>query len=185
MKTSVTLKAAIFCLSVHLTGATTQAQTNHRPHKSTGAARLNSPSGTGQNIDVIYQKCDWQINPPVKKTIRGTVTITFKTTQASVSAISFDFNKASFNNAALSVTYQGTGVAFSFPTTGNVDILDIALPVTLPINTTASVVITYAGDPPAVNGQEEGYQCKQDGALNWYVYLYILSKTVNPNEHEN
>lgn len=51
---------------------------------------LNSPtsenstdnSGTGSNIDVVYYRCDWTIDPGTSKNISGTVTTYFKTTAA-------------------------------------------------------------------------------------------------------
>ena len=53
-------------------------------------------SGTGANIDVVYYRCDWTIDPSVSKTIAGTVTTYFKTIAANVSQISFDLNNLVF-----------------------------------------------------------------------------------------
>src|SRR6478735_12694470 len=69
---------------------------------------LTGFSGTGANIDVYYHRANWTIDPnSATKVITGTVTTYFKTTQANVSTINFDLNKASFNNVSLVVTYHG------------------------------------------------------------------------------
>lgn len=128
-------------------------------------------SGTGANIDVVYYRCDWAIDPSVSKLISGTVTIYFKTTSANVSTITIDLNKASFNNGSLGATYHGFNCTESFPSSGNVNILTINLPSSIAVSGTLdSVSIAYAGTPPAVSGQAEGFQRKQDGLGNWYIY---------------
>ncbi|MFY7965204.1 MAG: M1 family aminopeptidase [Chitinophagaceae bacterium] len=129
-------------------------------------------SGTGANINVIYHRCNWSADPDdATKTLTGSVTTYFKTITANVSSISFDFNKASFNNAALGVQYHATNCSFSFPSTGNIDVLNITLPTTIvTIGTLDSITINYVGIPPAATGSEEGYQRKQDAAGNNYIY---------------
>lgn len=171
------LLSPVACLAFFLfflQRAEAQASVRVGPKPSPAAVNALSSAGyngTGSNIDVIYQKCEWTIDPTVAKKITGTVTITFTTIQAAVSTVSFDLNKTAFNNASLSVKYLGSTVPFSFPTTGvNLNILRITLPSALAINTTASVVITYSGTPPAVSGMAEGYQRNQDAAGNWYIY---------------
>ncbi|MFN8250718.1 MAG: M1 family aminopeptidase [Ferruginibacter sp.] len=128
-------------------------------------------SNTGSNIDVVYHRCDWTIDPTAAKNIAGTVTTYFKTLSANVSSLTFDLNKTSFNNASLIVTYHGTVCTRSFPASGAIDTLTITLPVTITAaGTLDSVSIAYSGAPPAVSGQAEGYQRKQDGLSNWYIY---------------
>ncbi len=128
-------------------------------------------SNTGGNIDVVFHRCDWSIDPSVSKVISGTVTTYFKTLSANVNTLTFDFNKTSFNNGLLNVTYHGTACTKSFPLSGAIDTLTITLPVTIAAaGTLDSVSITYSGTPPAVNGQAEGFQRKQDGSGNWYIY---------------
>jgi len=136
-------------------------------------------SGTGGNMNVIYQRCDWTINPAdASKNISGTVTTYFLTTTTNVNSITFDLNKSSFNNASLVVRYHGTVCATSFPTTGNVDILTITLPVTLSASGTKdSVSIAYSGTPPGVNSQEEGYQRGESPAGSGNFYVYTLSES--------
>lgn len=130
-------------------------------------------SGTGSNIDVNYYRCQWTVNPAdVSKTLTGTVTVYFTTTQSSVSQISLDFRKSSFNNASTIVTYHGSPVTRSFPASGSVNILNITLPVTLSNNTLDSVSIAYSGVPPAATTQAIGYQ--RSSTLNM---IYTLSES--------
>jgi len=130
-------------------------------------------SGTGANINVVYHRCNWTIDPnSATKTITGTVTTYFKTTQANVSAISFDLNKTSFNNGSLVITYHGTVCAKSFPSSGLVNIVNITLPSTIAAaNTLDSVVINYSGIPPAVSGAAEGYQAGGSGTNKYIMTL--------------
>jgi aminopeptidase N len=122
-------------------------------------AQTTGYSGTGANIDVTHYNCNWTIDPgAASKTISGSVTICFVTKTANVSAITFDFNKTSFNNGSLSVMYHGSAVSKSFPSSGNVNIITISLPAALPINKFDSVTINYSGIPPAATTQAIGYQ---------------------------
>ena len=128
-------------------------------------------SGTGANIDVVHYRCDWNIDPSISKNITGTVTVYFKTAAVNVLVLTFDLNKTSFNNGSLSATYHGISCTKSFPSSGNVDILTVNLPATIPVSGTLdSISIFYSGIPPAVSGQAEGFQRKQDGLGNWYIY---------------
>ncbi len=128
-------------------------------------------SGTGANIDVKYHRFDWRINPDsATKYIKGSVTTYFTTIQPNVSSITFDLNKTSFNNANLVIRYHGTTVTKSFPTTGNVNIVTINLPVALAQGVLDSVTINYGGAPPAVSGAAEGYQKKKWNNTNNYIY---------------
>lgn len=128
-------------------------------------------SNTGGNIDVVYHRCDWTINPTAAKNIAGTVTTYFKTTAANVNVLTLDFNKASFDNGSLVVRYHGTVCPVSFPASGAVNIITINLPAPAPIvaiGTLDSVSITYSGAPPAVSGLAQGYQ-KVSTAANQYI----------------
>jgi aminopeptidase N len=146
-------------------------------HASKAAiASVAGNSGTGANINVIYHRFNWRINPDSSvKYIRGSVTTYFITTQSNVSSISFDLNKASFNNSLLNVSYRGVRVAASFASTGNVNILNIPLPNTLGLGRLDSVTINYGGAPPAVSGAAEGYQRKT--WQNTQRYIYSLSES--------
>lgn len=121
-------------------------------------AQTTGYSGTGANIDVKYHRFQWTLDPSVGKNIAGTVTTYFETKQNNVSQVTFDFDKSAFNNASLIVRYHGstTGVSFSFPASGNVNILRINLPVVLPNNTLDSLSISYSGTPPSFATYGEG-----------------------------
>lgn len=126
-------------------------------------------SGTGANIDVTYQRCEWRINPDsASKGIKGDVTVYFVTKVANVSSFTLDLRRSAFNNANLTAKYHGASTTVSFLTTANV--ITIALPASLPVNTFDSVTISYNGAPPAVSGQAEGYQKKNSSGTNNYIY---------------
>lgn len=129
-------------------------------------------SGTGANINVIYQRCKWAANPDdATRTLTGDITIIFKTIATNVNTLTIDFNKASYNNAFLIVNYHGSNCTFSFPTTGNVDVLQVSLPSTIvATNTTDSISIQYKGIPPAPTGSLGGYYKQTDNAGNNYIY---------------
>lgn len=131
-------------------------------------------SGTGANIDVKYHRFTWNINPDNSKRISGNVTTYFVTTQNDVSQITFDFIKSSFDNSNLKVYYHGTAVSTSFPSTDNVNILQINLPSALSQGILDSVTIFYDGVPPPVNGQEEG--CQQVNVAG-YPLFFTLSES--------
>ncbi len=125
-------------------------------------------SGTGSNINVVYYRCDWTIDPSTSKNISGTVTTYFKTTSANVSVITFDLNDLVFGTPV--ARYHGTICTSSFPST---DIFRITLPSAISASGTLdSVSITYSGTPPGVNSQEEGFQRGElpAGSGNWYIY---------------
>ncbi|MBK8609785.1 MAG: hypothetical protein IPL84_07510 [Chitinophagaceae bacterium] len=144
-----------------------------------GVENSTGYSGTGANIDVVYYRCDWTIDPSdATKNISGTVTTYFKTTAANVAAITLDLRKSAFNNAALVPKYHGVTCSNSFPVAGNVNILTLNLPaIIVTAGTLDSISITYSGTPPAVSGQAEGYQRGESpaGSGNWYIYT--LSET--------
>jgi len=125
-------------------------------------------SGTGANIDVVYHRCNWRINPDSSiKAIGGSVTTYFVTKQAGVNTITFDLN------AVLTATaeYHGSPITVSRP---SANIISLALPVSIANNTLDSVTIFYNGTPPAVSGQAEGYQKKTSAGNN---YIYTLAES--------
>ncbi len=119
-------------------------------------------SGTGANINVVYHRIDWTIDPrTATNIITGTVVTYFKTIATNVSTIAMDLNNTSFNNGSLLITYHGITCSKSFA--GN--IVTITLPATIvAVNTLDSMVINYSGVPPVVSGAAQGYQ-KGTGAL--------------------
>jgi hypothetical protein len=112
-------------------------------------------SGTGANINVVYHRINWTIDPRLASNIiTGTVVTYFKTTVANVSSISLDLH-SNFNNGSLSISYHGITCANSF--TGK--IVTITLPsAIISVNTLDSLVINYSGVPPAATGAAQGYQ---------------------------
>lgn len=131
-----------------------------RPGTNGNIINTAGASGTGANINVVYNRINWTVNPnDASKNITGIITIHFVTIQPSVSTITLDLNKNSFNNGSLSVSYHGITCTTSFPSIGNVNILSIQLPVTIPAdNTLDSVTVNYSGTPPPASGAAQGYQ---------------------------
>ncbi len=131
-------------------------------------------SGTGANIDVVYHRIWWRINPDSTKAIKGTVTTYFKTIVANVSTITFDLRQSAFNNASLVVTYHSITCTRSVSAS---NVLTITLPSTIVASGTLdSVVVNYHGVPPAVSGAAEGYQ-KTTDATSGQNYIYTLSES--------
>jgi hypothetical protein len=128
-----------------------------------GENDFSGQSGTGANIDVVYHRIDWTIDPrTATNIITGTVLIRFKTITANVSTITFDLNSGSFNNASTVVTYHGSTIAGR---TVSSNILTIPLPAAIVTSGTLdSVTVAYSGVPPIVSGAAQGYQ-KGTGTL--------------------
>ncbi len=144
------------------------------PYYHAAIKRTTGNSGTGANIDVKYHRFEWYLNPGGAKNIQGSVTTYFVATQNNVKTIHFDLNKNSFNNHHLVIKYHGNTINHSFPTSGNVNILNIHLPVTLANNQLDSVTIFYSGVPPSPSGAAEGFQQITIGNNNMY---YTLSES--------
>ena len=138
-------------------------QQNNRPVSVTSSGF----SGTGANIDVIYHKISWRINPDSAiKYIKGYVQTNFKTIQNNVNSISFDLNTVLTVD---SVRFHGALLpAGNITRPGNTIV--IALSATLSINTIDSVWIYYEGTPPAVSGSAEGYQKATSSTAGNYIY---------------
>jgi hypothetical protein len=123
-------------------------------------------SGTGANIDVLYHKIFWRINPDsAVKYIKGSVQTNFKTIEAGVSTISFDLRSTlvidsiKFRNLLLP--------AASISHAAN--IVTINLGVILSNNFIDSLVIFYQGAPPAVAGAAQGYQRGTSSTAGNYI----------------
>jgi hypothetical protein len=122
-------------------------------------------SGTGANIDVVYHRINWTIDPNgAANYISGTVVTYFKTKQANVSSIKFDLNSSSFPTANVTVKYHGV----TCTRTSASNILTITLPSTIvATNTLDSLTITYFGNSPGVVGAAQGYQSSVSGSDNY------------------
>ncbi len=133
-----------------------RSEYNHGDISTSSASvqRTTGISGTGANIDVIYHKVFWRINPDSVKYIKGSVQTNFKTTVSNVSTITLDMNSAL---TADSVIFRGAKLAaLNISRAGN--IISINLGVTLPTNFIDSFTIFYQGVPPPVVGAAQGYQ---------------------------
>lgn len=126
-------------------------------------------SGTGANIDVLYHKIYWRINPDsTVKYIKGSVQTNFKTIQNNVTDISFDLRSVL---AVDSVRFRGALLpGGNITRSGNV--VSIALGASLPIGFIDSLTIYYQGVPPNVVGAAQGYQrATNSGAGNYITTL--------------
>jgi len=138
-------------------GSYLSAENTNPPVSNGGEGNFTGQSGTGANIDVVYQRIDWTIDPrAASNTITGTVLVRFKTIVSNVSTITIDLNSTSFNNGSLVVTYHGSTIA-GRTLSGN--ILTIPLPATIAANGALdSFTVAYSGVPPGVSGAAQGYQ---------------------------
>ncbi len=139
-----------------------------------GTENSTGTSGTGANIDVIYHKIFWRVNPDsATKYIKGSVQTNFKTIVAGVTSVSFDMNSVL---VADSVYFRGAKLA-----TGNINrtgnIITITLGATLANNFIDSVTIFYKGPPPAANipPGAVGYQKTTDAGAGNYIYTLAES----------
>ncbi len=128
-------------------------------------------SGTGANMDVIYHRIYWRINPDSTKYIKGFVQTNFKTIQANVSSISFDLrsvliiDSVVFHNAQLpgaNIVRAGNIVTLNLGTTLGIDVID-------------SFIVYYQGVPPSVSGSAQGYQ--RSTATTAGTYITTLSES--------
>lgn len=135
-------------------------------------AKTSGFSSTGSNLDVVFHRLNFTANPDdATKTLIGDVTTYFKTTEPNVISLSFDFNKNSFNNTDLIVKYHGVNCVVNFPSTGNINVLQISLPTPILFTGTLdSINIIYKGIPPAELGAATGYQREVDNVGNNYIY---------------
>jgi hypothetical protein len=131
-----------------------------------GEENSTGTSGTGANIDVLYHKIYWRINPDsAVKYIKGSVQTNFKTIQNNVSSISFDLRSGliidsiKFRNLLLP-TVNINHVS---------NIVTINLGITLTNNFIDSLIIFYQGTPPAVSGAAQGYQKTSTAAAGNYI----------------
>ena len=110
--------------------------------KQSAAKFLKAPKVyNGINYDLKYERMHWNINPDTLF-ISGEVTSYFRTTQASVNKITFDFASAMLVD---SVKYHSTIITWSHVSS---DTLTIFLPAALAFNQMDSVSVFYHGSPP-------------------------------------
>jgi Peptidase family M1 domain len=132
----------------------------------TGETESTGTSGTGANIDVLYHKIYWRINPDsAVKYIKGSVQTNFKTIQNNVSSISFDLRSG--------LTIDSIKFRNLLLLNANINhvsnIVTINLGVTLTNNFIDSLIIFYQGTPPAVSGAAQGYQKATNAGAGNYI----------------
>jgi Peptidase family M1 domain/Secretion system C-terminal sorting domain len=131
-----------------------------------GETESTGTSGTGANIDVLYHKIFWRINPDsAVKYVKGSVQTNFKTIQNNVSSISFDLRSG--------LTIDSIKFRNLLLPTANINhvsnIVTINLGVTLANNFIDSLIIFYQGTPPAASGAAQGYQKTSTAAAGNYI----------------
>ena len=151
---AVTIMSAFFCNYTNAQSPSVFQYSHGLSYPST-MERTTGTSGTGANIDVIYHKAFWRINPDsTVKYIKGYVQTNFKTTVANVTTITLDMNSVL---VADSIRFRGVLLpAGNISRVGN--IISINLGVTLNTNFIDSFTIFYQGVPPGVVGAAQGYQ---------------------------
>jgi len=107
----------------------------------------------GQNINIIYQRAFWEIDPAVVY-IKGAITIHFKPVIDGVTSISFDLSDSLTVD---SVFYLNQKITFQRLIPNQIEIVFDA---TLPFGITDSVTVFYQGIPQYGNGHgsfEQGF----------------------------
>ncbi len=162
------------CLSLNLSAQNQPFY--HTIQKNTAAASLIS--GQGSNINVVYQRCVWRIQPDSPtvaapaKYLKGNITTYFKTTQNNVGQITFDFNNIHIID---SVKYHGTKLVAGNIIWNTSKIIQLGFPsIIATAGTLDSITIFYRGTPPAASGQTLGYQKGVSSSNN---YVYTLSES--------
>jgi aminopeptidase N len=102
--------------------------------------KTNSLKSIGGNIDVIYIRFNWFINPDTNY-IKGCATTYFKTVSNNVNHITFELNNLLTID---SIKYHNSDVSFFH---GVNDSVDINLGSSIPLNAYDSVSIYYQGSP--------------------------------------
>jgi aminopeptidase N len=100
-----------------------------------------SKSSEQRKYDVVYQRCEWTIDPvPTVVAISGTITFYFKTLKDDLQTLVFDLKS---NMIVDAIVYHGTNVSFEHQN----DKIQIPFPTPFPINETDSISIIYNGNP--------------------------------------
>ncbi len=188
MKLLLPIRCIAFVISTFFTlQAAAQTVRHAGPRPSSASVKTTSStgfSGTGANIDVVYHRAEWRVNPDSTnpatgasvKAISGSVTTYFKTVTAGVASVTFDLN----NVFTVSATYHGSAITVTRPVANQIR---LALPVTLPANRLDSVTIVYSGVPPATaeSGAAVGFQKATYNATTPTAvtqnYIYTLSES--------
>ncbi|MBL7727656.1 MAG: hypothetical protein JNM68_08225, partial [Dinghuibacter sp.] len=142
----------VFCVP-----AVAQRHTDHGTHYHTlHTTTPDQVSGNGDNMDVVYHRITWRVNPDsASKGIKGTIVTHFRTTVPNVTQLTFDMN-----TTALSVTaarFRGAALpGASIVESGNT--LTISLGTNIAsVGTLDSISIDYNGVPPNPSGSSIGF----------------------------
>jgi hypothetical protein len=157
------MKRIVHAIFLLITLNVTAQHAHERPGSSAHPVNMTSTffdhqrtSGNGSNINVVYHRIEWRINPDsTSKGIKGTVTTYFKTTAANVNQLTFDMNTAALTVS--SARFRGSNLpGANIVESGNT--LTITLSATIAsIGTVDSITINYAGAPPNPSGASIGY----------------------------
>ena len=132
--------------------------------KSAASTMNLEANANTQNYDITYHKLEFTVNPAVYF-ISGVVTTTFKAL-SNMPTITFDLA----NELTVS-TVTRNGIALAFIQNINKELV-ISFPNSIPVNTFATVVITYAGPP---SSGESAFTISNHGTPGVPV-LYTLSE---------
>jgi len=164
-----------FCLLLFIFIASVSlAQTNRNdnqckevsePGKSSWL-RTQSPTASSaiNNYDLVYHQCNWEIDPAVDY-IKGNIKTIFKPTTTNFNQIEFDLEASMTVD---SVMYHSSKIAF---TRQSGDILQIAFPSNVPINTLDSLRVYYQGKPVS-----DGFGSFVQSAHNGTPIIWTLSE---------
>lgn len=147
MKTAVLLLFAAFLFTFNadaqpVSSINSEIDIPSLEQKALAAKWQSVLSGVADIYDLKYHRCEWLIDPAVNY-IKGDVTSYFKPTINGFNQIEFDFTDSLTVD---SIKYHNSLLSFS-QLAG--DILQITLPVVVPINTLDSITVYYQGVPPS------------------------------------
>ncbi len=131
---------------------------------------IQNTSNVASGYDLKYHRLELDIDPNVFY-VKGNVTSYFKTTTAT-NSIKFDIIDALVVD---SVKYHQTLLTYTHPI--GADLLDIALPTTLPLNTLDSLTVYYQGVP-----QSSGFGSFIKGNHNNTPIIWTLSEPYGAKE---
>ena len=147
---TVTMKKIILLLVVIIFSVTCSSQGQTTTNSSYDISAMEAKAQAAKfrsvltlvtnNYDMIYHRCEWQINPDTNY-IKGAVTSYFKPTAAAFNQIQFDLTTSLTVD---SVKYHNNSLLFS-QLAG--DLLQITLPASLPIHILDSITVFYQGVP--------------------------------------
>lgn len=123
------------------------------------------------NYNVLYHRCNWEIDPAVNY-IKGNITTFFKPTVSNFTQVEFDLAS---NLTVDSVKYHAALVSFSH--TAN-DLLQISTGTLIPLNTVDSLTVYYQGKPSGGSGFGSFVQSTHNGTpIIWTLSEPFGAKT--------